>query len=95
MATITDISTLIAIDPNSNSSRPIIAGTRTLVCRIAGLYNQGKNVEEIARRLNHLTITQIYAALTYYHTNREEIDKDIVDKQTTYQELAKVKLEKK
>ena len=89
MANITDISTLIAIDSNSNSSRPVIAGTRTSVRRIAGLYNQGNNAEEIARRLNHLTITQIYAALTYYHANRKEIDKDIVDKQTAYQELAK------
>uniref|UniRef100_A0A1D9GB47 DUF433 domain-containing protein n=1 Tax=Moorena producens (strain JHB) TaxID=1454205 RepID=A0A1D9GB47_MOOP1 len=74
-------------DPNSN--RPVIAGTRTSVRRIAGLYNQGNNAEEIARRLNHLTITQIYAALTYYHANRQEIDQDIAAEQTAYEELAK------
>ncbi len=89
MASLTDISTLITIDPNSEGGRPVIAGTRTSVRRIAGLYNQGNNAEEIARRLNHLTITQIYAALTYYHANREEIDKDIAEEQTAYEQLAK------
>ncbi|NEP26265.1 DUF433 domain-containing protein [Moorena sp. SIO3I6] len=87
MATLTDIGKLITTDPNSN--RPVIAGTRTSVRRIAGLYNQGNNAEEIARRLNHLTITQIYAALTYYHANRLEIDQDIAAEQTAYEELAK------
>ncbi|NEO37883.1 MAG: DUF433 domain-containing protein [Moorea sp. SIOASIH] len=87
MATLTDIGKLISTDANSN--RPVIAGTRTSVRRIAGLYNQGNNAEEIARRLNHLTITQIYAALTYYHANRQEIDEDIAAEQTAYEELAK------
>ncbi|NEP33275.1 DUF433 domain-containing protein [Moorena sp. SIO3B2] len=46
MATLTDIGKLITTDSNSN--RPVIAGTRTSVRRIAGLYNQGNNAEEIA-----------------------------------------------
>jgi len=87
MTTLTDISQLITIYPHSN--RPVITGTRTSVRRIAGLYNQGNNAEEIARRLNHLTMMQIYAALTYYYANRDEIDQDIADEQTAYQELAK------
>ncbi|NEO89237.1 MAG: DUF433 domain-containing protein [Moorea sp. SIO3G5] len=87
MTTLIDIGKLITTDPNSN--RPVITGTRTSVRRIAGLYNQGNNAEEIARRLNHLTITQIYAALTYYHANRQEIDEDIAAEQTAYEELAK------
>lgn len=89
MATLTDISALITIDPNNDESRAVITGTRTSVRRIAGLYNQGNNAEEIARRLNHLTITQVYAALTYYHANREEIDQDIAAEQIAYEELAK------
>ncbi|MGK7879101.1 MAG: DUF433 domain-containing protein [Crocosphaera sp.] len=87
MTILTNIGELITIDSNNN--RPVITGKRTSVRRIAGLYNQGNNAEEIARRLNHLTITQIYAALTYYHANREEIDKDIISEQTAYEELAK------
>ena len=65
MATLTDIGQLITKDPHSN--RPVIAGTRTSVRRIAGLYNQGNNAEEIARRLNHLTITQIYIVFESDH----------------------------
>jgi uncharacterized protein (DUF433 family) len=89
MTTLTDISTLIAIDPSRPNGRPIIAGTGTSVRRIAGLYNQGNNAEEIARRLNHLTITQIYGALTYYHANRDQIDEDIAAEKTAYEQLAK------
>ncbi len=89
MATLIDISTLITIDTRNDGCRAIITGTRTSVRRIAGLYNQGNNAEEIARRLNHLTITQVYAALTYYHANREEIDQDITAEQIAYEELAK------
>ena len=33
--------------------------------------------EEIASRLGHLTLSQVYAALTYYHANQDEIDADI------------------
>jgi uncharacterized protein (DUF433 family) len=89
LATLTDISTLITTDPNLHSGRPIITGTGTSVRRIAGLYNQGNNAEEIGRRLNNLTITQIYAALTYYHANRDEIDEDIAAEKTAYEQLAK------
>lgn len=87
MVTLTDIGKLIAIDPHSN--RPVLAGTRTSVRKIAGLYNQGNNAEEIARRLNHLNITQIYAALTYYHANKQEIERDIAAEQTAYKQLGK------
>ena len=89
MATLTDISTLITTDPNRHSGRPIITGTGTSVRRIAGLYNQGNNAEEIARRLNHLTIPQNHADFTYYHANRDEIDKGIAAEKTAYQQLAK------
>lgn len=89
LATLTDISTVITIDPNHHGGRAVITGTRTSVRRIAGLYNQGNNAEEIARRFSHLTIAQIYAALTYDRANREEIDQDIAAEQIAYQQLAK------
>ena len=72
-----DLSTLIITDPKLRSGRPIIAGTGTSVRRVAALYKQGNNAEEIARRLDRVTMTHIYAALTYYHANRKEIDEDL------------------
>ncbi|MEG3939632.1 MULTISPECIES: DUF433 domain-containing protein [unclassified Microcoleus] len=77
MSTITDIGTLISRNPDIHGGCPIIAGTGVTVRRIAIWYKQGLNAEEIGDRIGHLTLTQVYAALTYYHANREEIDADI------------------
>ncbi len=88
MATITDIGTLITRDPQLRGGRPMIAGTGTSVRRIAALYKQGYSAEEIAADKNHLTILQVYAALTYYHANREEIDTDLAEEQAEYERLA-------
>jgi len=72
------------------SSRPIIAETGTSVRRIAVLYKQGNSAEEIARLMTHLSIAQVYAALTYYHANREEIDTDLAEEQEAYEQLAEL-----
>ncbi|BAB74485.1 asl2786 [Nostoc sp. PCC 7120 = FACHB-418] len=56
--------------------------------RIAALYKQGYNAEEIAADKNHLNIAQVYAAITYYHANREEIDTDLAEEQAEYERLA-------
>ncbi|MEG3863679.1 DUF433 domain-containing protein [Microcoleus sp. herbarium12] len=77
MSTITDIGTLISRNADIHGGCPIIAGTGVTVRRIAIWYKQGLNAEEIADRIGHLTLTQVYAALTYYHANRDEIDADI------------------
>ena len=77
MSTITDIGTLIGRNPEIHGGCPIIAGTGVTVRRIAIWYKQSLSAEEIADRIGHLTLTQVYAALTYYHANRDEIDADI------------------
>ncbi len=77
MSTITDIGTLISRQPDIHGGCPIIAGTGVTVRRIAIWYKQSLSAEEIADRIGHLTLTHVYAALTYYHANREEIDADI------------------
>ncbi len=77
MSTITDIGTLITRNPAIHRGTPIIAGTGVTVRRIAILYKQGYTAEEIARELETVTLGQVYAALTYYHVNRQEIDAEI------------------
>ena len=76
MHTITDIGTLIVHSPNIRGGRPRIAGTVT-VRRIVGWYKLGLSPEEIADQIEHLTLAQVYAALAYYHANREEIETDL------------------
>ncbi len=87
-ATIIEIGTLITRDLNLRNGIPIIAGTATSVQRIAALYKQGNSAEEIAADLDHLTLAQVYAALTYYHASRAEIEADLAAEQAKYEHLA-------
>lgn len=77
MAIASTIDSLIEKKSELRGGRPIIAGTRTTVRSIVGLYKLGLAAEEIATQLPHLELAQIYAALTYYHLNVEEIEADI------------------
>lgn len=77
MATVTDIGTLIVQTPEIRGGRPRIAGTGVTVRRIVGWYKLGWSPEEIARRVGHLSLAQVHAALTYYHANQEAIEADI------------------
>ena len=88
MPTLTNIGTLIIRDPHLRNGIPIVAGTATSVQRIVVLYKQGNSAEEIAADLDHLTLAQVYAALTYYHANRAEIEADLAAEKAEYERLA-------
>jgi len=77
MNTSTDIGSLIVCSPEIRGGRPRIAGTGVTVRRIVGWYKQGLNPEEIADQFGHLTLAQVYAALAYYHANRDQIEADL------------------
>ena len=74
MATITDIGSLITATPDICGGRPRIAGTGVSVRRIVGWYKMGLMPEEIADQYDHLGLAQVYAALAYYHANREAME---------------------
>lgn len=63
MPTIINIGTLVSYHPELRDSRPMIAGTKTSVRRIVTLHNLNVSAEEIARRMSHLSLAQVYAAL--------------------------------
>ena len=79
-ATIINIGTLIVSSPDICGNRPRIAGTGVSVGRIATLWKSGMGAEEIARDIQ-LNLAQVFAALTYYHANRTEIE-NILDSST-------------
>ena len=81
MSTLMDIGTLIVRSDDIRGGRPRVAGTGVTVRRIAGLYKLGLTPSEIADRLEHLTLAQVYAALTYYHANQSEIEADIAQEE--------------
>lgn len=88
MATATDIGTLIVRTPEIRGGRPRIAGTGVTVRRIVGWYKLGLSPEEIIREIPHLTLAQVYAALAYYHANRDEIERDITEEDSLAAQLA-------
>lgn len=63
---------------NRNNSilngEPIILGTRTSVRAIVGLWQMGILPEEILNHLPHLTLAQVFDALSFYLDNQEEIE---------------------
>jgi uncharacterized protein (DUF433 family) len=56
------------------SGEPIIKGTRTPVRAVAEHWKFGETPEEIAARLPHLHLGQIFDALSYYDDHRDEIE---------------------
>jgi len=86
MSAAVDIGSLIERSPEIRKGRPCIAGTGVTVRRIAGWYNLGLT-EEIAAKIEHLTLAQIHAALAYYHANRDEIDSDIAAEESAIEEI--------
>ena len=81
MQTITDIGSLIIRSPEIRGGRPRIAGTGVTVSRIVGWYKQGLTPEEMVDQFGHLTLAQVYAALAYYHANRDEIETDLASEE--------------
>ena len=87
MTTVVDIGSLIETSPEIRGGRPCIAGTGVTVRRIAGCHNLGFTPEEIAAKVEHLTLAQIHAALAYYHANRSEVDSDIAAEEAAIEEI--------
>lgn len=90
MATVTDIGTLIVRTPEVRGGRPRIAGTGVTVRRIVSWYKLGLSPEEIAIQIPHLTLAQVYAALAYYHANRDEIEQDLAQEDAAAAQLEQI-----
>lgn len=90
MATVTDIGTLIVRTPEIRGGRPRIVGTGVTVRRIVGWYKLGLSPEEIVQEIAHLTLAQVYAALAYYHANREEIEQDLAEEDAEAERLERL-----
>ena len=87
MVTTVDIGTLIVCSPEIRSGQPRIAGTGVTVQRVVGWYKLGLTPEEIADEFGHLSLAQVYAALTYYHANRDEIEAALAAEEKAASEL--------
>jgi uncharacterized protein (DUF433 family) len=73
--------------PETCGGRIRIDGTRITVHRIAVLYKQGQTAEEIQQTYPHLSLGQIYTALAWYHSNRDEIEAELSHDDAEYDRL--------
>ena len=58
---------------------PVVKGTRTPVRSIVEWWKFGASPEEIMENLPHLTLSQIFDALSYYADHRDEIEQYIAE----------------
>ena len=57
---------------------PVIAGTKFPVRSVVFyILKQGMTPEELVKEFLHLTLPQVYDALSYYYENKEKIDKEL------------------
>ena len=64
----------VVTDDQILNGEPIIQGTRTPVRAIVEVYRLGVAAEEIPNRLPHLTVAQVFDALSYYNDHPQEIN---------------------
>jgi len=69
----------VIIKPDVCGGSPIIEGTRITVRLLATLIRGGASPDEIIRTYPHLSLAQVYDALSYYFDHRHEIDQEIED----------------
>lgn len=57
---------------------PVIAGTKFPVRSVVFyILKQGMTPEELVKEFLHLTLPQVYDALSYYYENKGKIDKEL------------------
>jgi uncharacterized protein (DUF433 family) len=67
----------IVTDDEILGGEPIIKGTRTPVRAVVELWRLGIVPEEIPNRLPHLSLAQVFDALSYYSDHVDEINRQI------------------
>ena len=83
----TEISSMLVSSPDLCDDRLRIDGTRITVNQLVVWYRQGFTAEEIADQYPHLTLARVYAALTYYHANRDEVEAELAQEKTEAEQL--------
>jgi uncharacterized protein (DUF433 family) len=67
----------IVTDRQISDGEPLVKGTRTTVRAVVEIWRTGKSPEEIHQALPHLSLGQIFDALSYYSDHQDEIHRHI------------------
>ena len=58
---------------------PVIEGTKFTVRSVVNYVSkQGISPEELVKEFHHLSLAQVYDALSYYYDNEEEIERELL-----------------
>jgi uncharacterized protein (DUF433 family) len=60
--------------PGVQGGEPIIKGTRVPVRSIVEKWRLGYSPEEMVQAMPHITLAQVFEALSYYSDNQDEIN---------------------
>lgn len=71
------VSRYVSRNPQILGGEPIVIGTRTSIRAIVGLWRLGIPPEEIPTHFPHLTLAQVFDALSFYLDHQEEINQYI------------------
>jgi uncharacterized protein (DUF433 family) len=76
----------VTSNPEILGGEPIIIGTRTSIRAIVGLWRLGIMPEEILNHFPHLTLAQVFDALSFYLDHQTEIN-DYIERNQVPNEL--------
>jgi len=84
----------IEVITTRSGSRAVLKNTRVAVNTIVGYVRLGESPESIAESiLPHLTLAQIYDALSYYHDHQDETESELIyNTEAASQERLRVRL---
>jgi uncharacterized protein (DUF433 family) len=81
----------IEITPGTCGGKPRIAGHRIRVQDVVVWHDRmGLSADEIVSRYPQLSLADVYAALTYYHDHREEIDSQMEADEKFFDEIRRL-----
>jgi uncharacterized protein (DUF433 family) len=85
--TATTVYSHISKDPKVRGGKPCIEGTRVAVEDIVFYFHRGYSAARIQEEFPQLNLAQVYAALSYYHHRKDEIDASMKAKEGTTEKL--------
>lgn len=81
------LDTMLEQTPETCGGRLRVAGTRITVHQIAALHERGQSAPAIVENCPYLSLAQVYAALAYYHANRDEVLAELAEDDAEYERL--------
>ena len=77
---------IIVSDEDVLGGCPRINGTRIRVSDVVVKYRSGDSPEELTEKFEGLDLSDVYAALSFYHSNKELVDEEIENRRQRFKE---------